>query len=109
MATTIAACCPWTPSTWSAVGLTSADRKPALPGGCPLWPETVQAIREAIAARPEPKTEAAAGLVFVTKYGGSWARDNDPGVLTKEMRKLLDSLDINGSRNFYTLRHTFRT
>src|SRR5262249_51380452 len=30
-------------------------------------------------------------------------------VITKEMRKLLDALGINGPRNFYTLRHTFRT
>jgi integrase len=76
---------------------------------CPLWPETIQAIREALAERPEPKRAEYAGVVFVTKYGGSWAKDDDPGVITKEIRKLLDILGINGHRNFYTLRHTFRT
>jgi integrase len=74
-----------------------------------LWTETVEAIREALARRPEPKGEESAGLVFVTKYGGRWAKDEDPGVITKEMRKLLNSLGINGRRNFYCLRHTFRT
>jgi integrase len=76
---------------------------------CPLWPETVQAAREALAVRPEPKREADAGLMFLTKYGLPWARGNDPAIISKEMTKLLDVLGINGSRNFYTLRHTFRT
>src|SRR5262249_57198584 len=76
---------------------------------CPLWPETVAALREALANRPEPKKQEHAGLVFVTKYGQPWAKDEDPGVVTKEMRKLLDRLGLNGRRHFYTLRHTFRT
>jgi integrase len=76
---------------------------------CPLWPETAHAIRDALAERPNPKEEADAGLVFLTKYGLPWSRNNDPAILTKESRKLLDALDINGSRNFYTIRHTFRT
>jgi integrase len=83
--------------------------KTGIPRRCPLWPETVQAIREALATRPEPKKAEHAGLVFVTKYGQPWAKDDDPAVITKEMKKLLDALGINGHRNFYTLRHTFRT
>ncbi len=76
---------------------------------CRLWPETVQAIRNALAKRPTPKDAADAGLVFVTKYGESWAKDVDDSPITKEMRKLLNKAGINGHRNFYTLRHTFRT
>ena len=38
----------------------------------PLWPETVAALREAIAQRPEPPQEEAAGLVFVTTRGRPW-------------------------------------
>ena len=75
----------------------------------PLWPETVQALKEALAKRPTPKQEANAGLVFVTQRGLSWAKDTADNPITKETRKLLDSLDINGHRNFYALRHTFET
>jgi integrase len=76
---------------------------------CPLWPETVLALRKALAERPEPKDEANAGLAFVTKYGGPWAKDTPDSPITKEMRKLLDRLGIEGHKNFYTLRHVFRT
>jgi len=83
--------------------------KTGIPRRCVLWPETIQALKEALTRRPEPKGEEHTGLVFVTKYGGCWAKDEDPGVITKEMRKLLNNLGINGHRNFYCLRHTFRT
>ncbi len=91
---------------------------------CALWPETVDAIRAALAKRPGPKDAAHAGLVFVTKHGGSWFKDKPgqkpaggsrpPAVtidnpLSKEMRKLLRGLGIEGRRNFYALRHTFET
>jgi integrase len=76
---------------------------------CPLWPETVFALQQTLGERPEPKDPAAAGLMFITKYGGRWAKDTPDSPITKEMRKLLDSLEINGSRNFYALRHTFET
>jgi integrase len=77
---------------------------------CPLWPETVAALREAIAKRPAPKDDAHAGLVFVTKYGGPWAAQKGvDSAISKETRKLLDSLGINGHRNFYTLRHGLET
>jgi integrase len=76
---------------------------------CKLWPETVAAINEARAKRKEPKDKADADLVFVTKYGESWAKDVADSPITKEMRKLLTATGINGHRNFYTLRHTFRT
>lgn len=83
--------------------------KTGVPRRCALWPETVAAIREAVAVRPEPKDEADANRVFITKYGYSWAKDIADSPITKETRKLLDSLGIEGHRNFYTLRHTFRT
>jgi integrase len=74
---------------------------------CPLWVETVQALREVIADRPAPKDPADNGLVFLTKYGHSWAVD--PSAITKEFAKILRRLGSNGSRNFYCIRHTFRT
>jgi integrase len=83
--------------------------KTGLPRRCPLWPETIRAIRDALAARPEPKNAADAGLVFITKYGQGWAKADNAGPLTQAMRKLLNKFGINGHRNFYALRHSFRT
>jgi integrase len=85
--------------------------KTGVPRRCPLWPETVQALREVLAKRQRPKHEEHAGLVFITKYGLSWAKDIPDNPISKEMKKLLNALGINGrkGRGFYTLRHTFRT
>jgi integrase len=76
-----------------------------------LWPETVQALREALAKRPQPKKAEDAGLVFITRYGLSWAKDTATSPITQETAKLLTALYINGRKGlgFYTLRHTFRT
>jgi integrase len=93
---------------------------------CPLWPETVRALNDALADRPEPKDPADAGLVFITKYGKPWHRKGeikqaeDQGrdtadlgnrPISLETGKLLKRLGINGRKGlgFYTLRHTFRT
>ena len=83
--------------------------KTGIPRRCALWPQTVAAIREALARRPKPKRPQDAGLVFLTKYGYAWSKEDNAGPVTQEMRKLLNRLGINGHRNFYTLRHTFRT
>jgi integrase len=81
------------------------------PRRCPLWPETVEALKTALARRPEPKKEEHTGLVFVTKYGESWDKDTSDNPISKEMAKLLKALGINGRKGlgFYTLRHVFRT
>ena len=71
---------------------------------CPLWPETVLAIREALAKQPEAKNATHDGLVFRTKYGQSWFKDIPANPISAETRKLLVSLGINSHRNFYTLR-----
>ncbi len=78
---------------------------------CTLWPETVEALRGALAIRPEPADKADADLVFVTKYGLPWAKDTADQTLAKEFAKLLRALGFNcrGGLGFYTLRHTFRT
>jgi integrase len=78
---------------------------------CALWPETVAALREVLAGRPAPKKEEHAGLVFVTRCGGSWAKESTTSPLVLEFRKLLKKLGINGRKRlgFYDLRHTFRT
>ncbi|QJW93089.1 tyrosine-type recombinase/integrase [Frigoriglobus tundricola] len=76
---------------------------------CPLWPETVSALRAVLAERREPLDADDAGLVFLTATGRRWHKDIDDNPISKEMRKLLDALKIGGKRNFYALRHTFET
>ena len=76
---------------------------------CPLWPETVAAIRDWLERRPAPKSAADADLVFLTFRGHGWTDSLKARPLTNEMRKLLDMLKITGHRNFYALRHTFET
>jgi integrase len=77
---------------------------------CPLWPETVAALREAIAKRPKPKEASDADLVFVTKYGKRWFKGTPDNPLSHETAKLLKELGIHRPRlNFYALRHTFET
>src|SRR5262249_37322412 len=76
---------------------------------CPLWPETVAALREWLAQRPEPKDPDHAGLVVVTYKRRSWLHNETCRALSHEMRKLLTRLGIDGHRNFYALRHTFQT
>jgi integrase len=78
---------------------------------CPLWPETVRALREALARRPEPKDPADAELVFITRWGQSWHTDTTENPVSYEFGKLLRRLGMNGRKGlgFYTLRHVFRT
>jgi integrase len=84
----------------------------------PLWPETVEALRLALAARPEPKDPADGGLVFLNRVGARWVRVQQKrgaehmvslNALSLAFRKLLKGLGINSHRNFYTLRHNFET
>jgi integrase len=85
--------------------------KTGIPRRCVLWAETVEALRDSVAKRPNPKNEGDAGLVFITKYGLSWAKDDTDQTLSKEFGKLLRSQHIDGRKGlgFYTLRHVFRT
>jgi integrase len=77
---------------------------------CPLWTETIQAIREALACRPEPKKAEYAEFVFITVRGRQpWATGSKNSPVCAEFRKLMRQLGISGTRGFYGIRHTFRT
>jgi len=73
---------------------------------CPLWPETIAALKTAIEARPTPKRPEDSELVFVTKYGQGW----DSSSLSSEMKKLRDEAGLEGKgKGFYALRHMLQT
>jgi integrase len=80
---------------------------------CPLWPETIAALRAAIAARPAPRDRADAGLVFLMRTGRRWVRDTEHarnnGISTA-FATLLWKCDLyRAGLGFYALRHVFRT
>jgi integrase len=89
--------------------------KTAVPRRCPLWPETVAAIRDWLPLRPAPKDKADAGLLFVTKYGQRWVKLNEKkgtpaDALGQEFTKVLIELNLKRPRlSFYGLRHGFET
>jgi integrase len=77
---------------------------------CPLWPETVDALRSVLEARKQPKNEAHARLFFITKYGEPWAKDTPDNPIAKETTKLLKTMKLHRrGLSFYALRHTFET
>ena len=81
---------------------------------CPLWPETVAALHDALKRRPKPRDSQLDGLVFITKYGQEWVKTNEKGrpadALSQEYAKVLTELGLKRPRlNFYALRHTFET
>ena len=79
----------------------------------PLWPETVDAVKAAIAARPTPRNLADDDLVFLTHHGNRWVRL--AGTVWKDsttyrMTKLLVELGLKRpGLSFYVLRHVFET
>lgn len=80
---------------------------------CPLWPETVTAIREALAERPKPKDKADAGIVFLQSSGRRWVRNTEKARtddVSVFFTALMKKVGVHRSgTSFYTLRHVFRT
>ena len=96
---------------------------------CPLWPETVAAIRAAIAVRPKPCDYPECGRVFLTVRGNPFIKitetmgvegeGEDKKMVVKSNRKdligiqfgkLLNALSLRRKRvGFYSLRHVFET
>jgi integrase len=96
--------------------------KTAIPRRCPLWPETIAAVKESLAERPRPKSHGDTSLLFITKYGRPWGtrtiREDESGKFVqnmddpvcKEFNKLLTTLGLKRRGvSFYALRHTFET
>ena len=76
----------------------------------PLWPETVDGLREWLDKCPKGKVGDTAELVFVTRAGGTWSKTVADNPVCKETAKLLKRIGLHQpGRNFYSLRRTFRT
>jgi integrase len=111
----------------------SADRKwitfprpkTQIPRRLPIWPEVTELLPQVIATRIPPKDPADEGLLFVTRCGHRWVRNQRPkkemgnvgsarvtvidGV-AQQFRKLMVALDMRQHRRgFYVLRHLTQT
>ena len=85
---------------------------------CKLWPETVEAIRKAVAIRHKPTDPANDDLVFIGIHGSPWVRWVHPDDATKSSwsdsiatasRTLFKKLKINHGASFYSLRRMTET
>lgn len=92
----------------------------------PLWPETIDALRQALEIRPEPASEGLKDLVFLTNRGGSWFKESTR-YLSEQVGEFLKSIDEQAEkeakrqgieppaklyrlgRGFYALRHVSET
>jgi integrase len=81
---------------------------------CPLWPETVQAIRAALKVRPKPDKPRDVGRVFLSEAGTMLVtrsrKGNTKDLVAYAFTALLKATEIYRKRlGFYTLRHVFET
>lgn len=79
--------------------------------GCWLWPETAEALREAIDAKPYTTSAKLEPLAFITRRRQPWAVDgNTCRPLTQAFGKLKIAVGIDKTHvGHYSLRHTFAT
>jgi len=94
--------------------------KTEAPRVCPLWAETVEAIREWLPERPTAKNRADSDLLFLTRSrnpayrGNRFVKTGKNGTpidgIGQEFSKLLKRLGLKRPGvGFYALRHSFRT
>lgn len=72
---------------------------------CPLWPETVLALREALAKRHTP-SQGPSDRLFIMPSGAFWDITTNPITKQFSANKLRANIKQGG---FYWLRHTFQT
>jgi integrase len=87
-----------------------ARSKTGIARRCPLWPETVAALRAAIAERPAAKQEGAEEFVFLTARGRRWVSGNAAHPVTVAIVSLMKGAGVHREgRGPYAMRHVFRT
>jgi integrase len=87
--------------------------KTGIPRRCPLWPETVAALRVALAERPAPWSAAETELALLQRSGRRWVRDTEKSRTDNVSVLFCELLKTKGlyrpGLSFYTLRHIHRT
>ena len=77
---------------------------------CPLWPETVAAIKGALGKRPTPTDPANVEFIFITKFGQTWSGTGTGNAVTAGFGELLRKQKLHrDGLGFYALRHGFET
>ncbi len=78
----------------------------------PLWPETLQAVKAAIAIRPEPADESDADCVFLRQNGKRWVRNTEHSRtdgIANDFTKLAIAAGVRKRLGLYAIRHAFQT
>jgi integrase len=105
--------CGWLPKTaldLDAGWVNYPRPKTGIQRRCKLWPETVRALKAALAARPAPLTLLAIPLVFVTRSGGVYNGGRKDSQIGSAFTHLLGKLGLKREGlSFYAVRHTFST
>ncbi len=84
--------------------------KTGIPRHVPLWPETVEAIRAALAERQAPKDHAHTHLLFIGPRGESYIGKARGYRVHQEVARVLRWAKVERQGlSFYALRHTFQT
>jgi integrase len=85
--------------------------KTGVPRAAALWPETVAALKEAIANRFEGAPDELSDRVFITKYRRAWYREKvGTDAIAPAFAKLTEKAGCNRQGvGFYALRHVFAT
>jgi integrase len=71
----------------------------------PLWPETLQALKDSLARRPAPQA-GNESLFFLLPDGGSWSNENN--TIQRRFKAALNAAGIKHGSHYW-LRHTFET
>jgi integrase len=88
--------------------LTKRRQKTGKKRRVPLWTETIDAIKTAMAKRTEPKEPQEE--IFITKFGKLYRCEVGLNPISAEFKKLRESVGIDDAgKSFYALRHTFQT
>lgn len=82
-------------------------QKTAVPRRIPLWPESLNALREVLAHRPAPK-RGNEELVFLSSQGSNYSRAASGAAIGKLFRTAAAAAGVTG-RTFYDLRRSFQT